>query len=1593
MAKDVSITEFKGDAKNLVSAIDQIKTHTDDLDKSLKAVLTHLNDIEKGLKNVNSITNNAKSITNNISAQNNTNAFNVGTQRKIVKGHNGSFMGSDTGLEKAFKDYQQAVIDETKEITKDIAERRRRRKQRADAETTSAEASKLRASKLEDQTSARYLDRMDKLAEAKLLNAKANQVGAYLKDPRYQTGKAIGAIGGVVSRYGVGGKLVGEILDSVGMFIKAGPAGAAGVAVAVTNLAKAVSYLGSEAVKAYSEIESIKTQLGIVYSSQTQANTAFGEISEYAVHSPFGIQQTSELAVLLKQSGVYASDLMDTLRMLGDTAGGNMEKMKRIANNYAQIVSIGKASMLDMRQFAYAGIPIFEAVSKELGVSQQQLRKLISDGKVTSDIIEKVFKDLTGINGIFENATAIGAKTLKARLQNLSDARQLGFASVGEWITNIGTRQGNDAYANKIVSWAENLWQYIRDNVNTKNIENSVNAIENRDLEIDNLKKLIEYNKEQGKDTKNLEKMLEQRLSAIDLDKDRQTYASLYDEYTKIGLDFSKNMGDYVEETMRLMDEKEANNREFWMERTQEQYGTGIWRPINALNNLGFSGVKMFSQEMAALLGVSALSGSTQALKNEDIDMRLDVIADILKALENDAKLFDKLYEASRERNLLSAQKLSYDEVNKYADKAGSLSSSFQELTEVYKSSDEYKQKEEEEKKKRLEEALTELKKIAKNTDESGTVDITKFSSSELLNYIKNGAFKSVEELDVVPKNGQYSAEDRALLEKQYGYISSLIRTNLKAYGFDNAASIMDINSVERLMELSNEDFYNQFKNVYDSNIKTLNTVKEQLPKKGEQASLVSAIDDFIKLLNFSTNRQEVETTGTNVTASMLSNATDEFIPLWKRILAQYTGLTAQGMTSTQQTLENYQNDMAIRNIASNVLQATMSSVGLNTAMSLMRAGDLKQLRGDVGGTYQIDWQETKKAMHNFATQLSASTAVISAYKKGLEDELSTYQQLVAAGYSQAESQDIKRQKTVSAKQMSKLVMDAGEQLVNAFGEKFITASGSTAYLREDGLFYDEKGVQIQEEELILTGNLFKMINTRLGQLYTEIHEANVAEVRNKAFENAVKEIKASQLTSKSLDYSSESGARLSKYILDNQDDFLSVFDSALKVARNRHKTSSGNYGPGYEFLENMSDNDILAVALEGKESEYADEISEILLKAIEIAKSDLGLLTENSTYQNSKNLANQNEKINAMNEALEKLAHYQQTGRYTNELRPEDYGGWRGDRNFLLRALGLRTENFDKEDFYLQAARAGYKSDNVDLSAFKDSKKSDKDLLDALEKADKKALDLEYHFEQIKNTIDEMATGMINATNEFLNNSFLAPFEKWGEYLAKDTDYMEELGASMKDITADLVASLGSYAAKAGLSLIAMGAEEHNWGLIGAGAVLAAAGGFASGLGNAIKDTSANKDKDDKAKKMEDLKNDLTKLLEQARTDALYYENNLRHKTALGLNQGFSYKSVHDAIITPKGIVETDPKDYLIATKTPGQFGGGNVTVTPIINNNVINNTSSKVRQEQQQNADGSIDIITIIEEATGNYIASAKSDSAFEAREYRMRGKSVVM
>ena len=183
----------------------------------------------------------------------------------------------------------------------------------------------------------------------------------------------------------------------------------------------------------------------------------------------------------------------------------------------------------------------------------------------------------------------------------------------------------------------------------------------------------------------------------------------------------------------------------------------------------------------------------------------------------------------------------------------------------------------------------------------------------------------------------------------------------------------------------------------------------------------------------------------------------------------------------------------------------------------------------------------------------------------------------------------------------------------------------------------------------------------------------------------------------------------------------------------------------------------------------------------------------------------------------------------------------------------------------------------------------------------------------------------------------------------------------------------------------------EHNKAYIWGGIGLAAAGGIAAGLGNALQNNKDDSKKDtDEQKKLQDLTDKIQELLKQARADALYYEKNLRHRTALGINEKFSYTSVNDAIITPRGeVIETSPDDYLFATKNPQSMG----VVQPKINFTVIDNAGVKVETKQNVLPDGTVELQAILQSAMDQYIASERSDDAFAARQYRLNGSQAVM
>ena len=1444
-------------------------------------------------------------------------------------------------------------------------------------------------------------------------------VGGLYHSARFQTGHAFQTLGGVASSLGSGGRAVGLALDSLGAFFKAVPLG---IATTISNLAKGIVELGKAAIQAYSDIEAIKTQLGVVFSNQTQADAMFGNISQYAVKSPFGVQQTSELAVLLKQSGVYASDLMDTLRMLGDTAGGNMEKMKRIANNYAQIVSIGKASMLDMRQFAYAGIPIFEAVSKELGVSQQELRKLISDGKVTSDIIEKVFKDLTGINGIFENATEKGAKTLKARLQNLQDAKQLALGEVGNAIVSVGERTGNDSFVNTVVTTAENIYQWLHDNVNTTNIEHDVEIIANRRERMEELSGLMSSFSDNAlmKSLVGIAFNSEQALH--DVDYERNVYNQSYEAKMKGHNQAVERFG--------ITDLNEAE--EFLK---TVKFFTSTWNRIQyprlseegAYEGGGYGNkAAKEAQESAKRFGID-LDFITNTTKEESRAI-VEAVNSLVQALSDYSKVTEEEAKAHRESTIIDAQQLAFDQAARASSAEGSYTKGFEELYSLYTSSDEYKQEQQQKQIAFLKESQNVLRELVKYADKEGNVDISKLSYNKLLQYIdpNKRVLDEGSKLSVVEgKSEQKMTEDRKLLMSQWSKVSGDVLADLKNKGLFSAAEQLQAAKDAYSLNGDNKTFFENFDRILEQQLGIL----EELASSESNETKKAEYQAMSRAIMASTFRYGVNDKGLLANPEeLIKGSKQEFIPLWKRILAQYTGLSTLEMTSTADTMKKYSEDMAIRNMTSNVMSATMKSMGFESAMRLVSAGGAKQLKEDSAGTIQVNWKQTQENIKKFSLALSASTEVVSAYKKSLEDELEVYQQLIVAGYTQGENQNGGESQFISVKKLAQYAQ-SNEQLVNAFGDTLETASGkkySVDDLRftQEGIF-DKLGNKI-DDQVKVTSNLSRFIENILPKLYEDIAKASDRVLDNGKLSELLKSTGGNYLSNQLLAYKGIS--ETSAYLLNDPEYLKEKFMNNIKVTR--------NVGLRKELFKNMSDEDLFAKAMsikpadikaaeefiakggnnlntpEGKEGQRILELSKIINNTIDKVYSSTDDFVNSGSFKSLFELLKTVDRDTSVRNELVQLTDFFKNLKEGNSaltaagevitaattLKPEDYSGMRGVRNRIFKyGFGI-DQDYDIEDLYLQAAKtANLEGQNVNqfgLNAEDFKGLSDEEILINLEKQKNGWLEIIKAQEDSYKILSAYGNEMASIIADFGKGTITKPLEKMGENLVLGKNVSEDMRDVYKDLASELLAASGAAMTKAGWELVARGAADKNYAMIGAGLALAGAGAFAAGVGNGLANSDKEtKDAEDKAKRLEDLKNDLADLLKQAREDAIYYENTVRHKQAISANDELTQRNVHDAIITPRGeVVNTDPRDYLIATKTPRTLVGGGA---PTINFNVVDK-STGIRVTQQSSTyneeTNTIEFEAIIESKVQEVIASPKGDDAFNAREARLRGRSVI-
>ena len=180
--------------------------------------------------------------------------------------------------------------------------------------------------------------------------------------------------------------------------------------------------LAIQGIKFNSMMETAQTSFGIMLGSVDQAKAKLGELKYLADHSNLTFSGLTSATTTLLQFGVAGNEVVPIVRMLGEVAGGDSQKLQQLALVMGQVSSAGKLQGGDLLQLVNAGFNPLNTIAEKTGESMTDLRKRMSDGAISAQEVKDAFKTATSEGGLFFGMMENNSKTLAGSFSTLGDA-------------------------------------------------------------------------------------------------------------------------------------------------------------------------------------------------------------------------------------------------------------------------------------------------------------------------------------------------------------------------------------------------------------------------------------------------------------------------------------------------------------------------------------------------------------------------------------------------------------------------------------------------------------------------------------------------------------------------------------------------------------------------------------------------------------------------------------------------------------------------------------------------------------------------------------------------------------------------------------------------------------------------------------------------------------------------------------------------------------------------------------------------------------------------------------------------------------------
>lgn len=196
------------------------------------------------------------------------------------------------------------------------------------------------------------------------------------------------------------------------------------LATSIIGLAKKFSSLGegivNQGVAFNQQMEKYTTGFTNMLGSAEKAQAVLNQIKQDAARTPLNVDSLVQANQLLISAGVSAGEARSTILALGDAVsatGGGSEVLSRMAANLQQIKNVGKAATIDIKQFAYAGINIYQILADYTGKSVQEVQSMT----ISYNLLSQALIAASEEGGRYYNAMETQSQTLSGRIETLKD--------------------------------------------------------------------------------------------------------------------------------------------------------------------------------------------------------------------------------------------------------------------------------------------------------------------------------------------------------------------------------------------------------------------------------------------------------------------------------------------------------------------------------------------------------------------------------------------------------------------------------------------------------------------------------------------------------------------------------------------------------------------------------------------------------------------------------------------------------------------------------------------------------------------------------------------------------------------------------------------------------------------------------------------------------------------------------------------------------------------------------------------------------------------------------------------------------------------